>query len=147
MKVQTKCTSKKSKMGRPCKMLKLGSSKDMNPRTRVLHRITLVWEHDKAYSFLGQVQITVTSQVFIIQKTQKYIDTDCNQWRTEGEGGFGVFKPPILLKFRRPSKIMPNSTRLSKLLKIAEFRMPTPQDVRKKGSKILKPPRFAIVLH
>ena len=32
-------------------------------------------------------------------------------------------------------------------LKIAEFRTPTHQDVRKKGSKILKLPRFAIVLH
>jgi len=29
------------------------------------------------------------------------------------------------------------------MLKIAEFRTPTPQDVRKKGSKI----RFTIVLH
>ena len=32
-------------------------------------------------------------------------------------------------------------------LKIAEFSTPAPQDVRKKGSKILKLPRFAIVLH
>ena len=32
-------------------------------------------------------------------------------------------------------------------LKIAEFRMPALQDVRKKGSKILKLPSFAIVLH
>ena len=32
-------------------------------------------------------------------------------------------------------------------IKIAEFRTPTSQDVRKKGSKFLKPPRFAIVLH
>jgi len=31
--------------------------------------------------------------------------------------------------------------------KMAEFRTPTPQDVRKEGSKILKLPRFAIVLH
>jgi len=31
--------------------------------------------------------------------------------------------------------------------KIVEFRMPTHQDVRKKGSKILKLPRFAFVLH
>ena len=61
-------------------------------------------------------------------------------------GGFGVFKPP-LPKFWRPSKIVPNSTWLWKLLKIAEFRTPPPQDVRKKGSKILKLPRFAIVLH
>jgi len=56
------------------------------------------------------------------------------------EGGLGVFKPPPPPKFRRPSKIVPNSTRLWKLLKIAEFRKPTPQDVRKKGSKILKLP-------
>jgi len=65
------------------------------------------------------------------------------QWRTER--GFGVFNPPP--KFRRPSKIVPKSPRLWKLLKIAEFRMPTPQDLRKKGSKILKLTRFAIVLH
>ena len=31
--------------------------------------------------------------------------------------------------------------------KIAEFRTPTHQDVRKKGRKILKLPRFAFVLH
>ena len=43
-------------------------------------------------------------------------------------------------KFQRPSKIVPNSIRLWKLLKIAEFRTPTPQFVRKKGSKILKLP-------
>ena len=55
-----------------------------------------------------------------------------------GGGGLGVKpRPP---KFWRPSKIVTNSTRLWKLLKIAEFRTPTPQDVRKKGSKILKLP-------
>jgi len=64
------------------------------------------------------------------------------QWRTGG-GGWVQTLP----KFRRPSKIMPNSTWLWKLLKIAEYRMPTPQDVWKKGSKILKPPRLVIVLH
>ena len=51
-----------------------------------------------------------------------------NQWRTEG--GLGGFKPPPP-KFRRPSKIVPNSTWLWKLLKIAEFRTPTHKDVRK----------------
>jgi len=54
-------------------------------------------------------------------------------------GGFGVFKPPPP-KFRRPTKVVPNPTRLWKLLKITQFRTPTPQDVQKKGSKILKPP-------
>ena len=54
--------------------------------------------------------------------------------------GVGGFKPPPPPKFRRPSKIVPSSTQLWKLLKIAEFRTRTPQDVRKKGSKILKLP-------
>ena len=48
------------------------------------------------------------------------------QWRTEG-GSLGVQPPPT---FRRPPEIVPNSTRLWKLLKIAEFRTPTPQDFR-----------------
>jgi len=62
-------------------------------------------------------------------------------WGTGGRGGgVGGFKHPPPTKFRRPSKIVPNSTRLWKLLKIAECRRPTPQDVRKKGSKILKLP-------
>jgi len=52
-------------------------------------------------------------------------------------GGVGGSTPP---KLRTPSKIVPNSTRLWKLLKIAEFRTPTHQDVRKKDSKILKLP-------
>ena len=47
-------------------------------------------------------------------------------------GGFGEFKHRPPAKFWRPSKIVPNSTRLWKLLKIAEFRTPTPQDVQKK---------------
>jgi hypothetical protein len=57
-----------------------------------------------------------------------------------GGGGWRGSNPPPPPKFRRPSKIVPNSTRLSKLLNIAEFRTPTTQDVRKKGSKILKLP-------
>ena len=72
--------------------------------------------------------------------TRRFKQVGSQQWLTEGET-----PPPA--KFQRPSKIVPNSTWLWRLLKIAEFRMPTPQDVRKKGSKILKLPRFAIVLH
>ena len=61
------------------------------------------------------------------------------QWRAEGGGGgLGVQPHPPTPKFRRPSKIVPNSTQLWKLLKIVEFRTPTPQDVRENGSKILK---------
>ena len=37
------------------------------------------------------------------------------QWRTKG--GFGVFKHPAPPKFRRPSKIVPNSTRFVKTVK------------------------------
>ena len=58
-------------------------------------------------------------------------------YRGGGRGGWVV----QTTKFRKPSKILPNSTRLWKLLKIAEFMTPTPQDVReKRGSKILKLP-------
>ena len=60
------------------------------------------------------------------------------QWRTEG-GVFGGSAPPPR-EIPKASKIVPNSTRLWKMLKIAEFRTPTPQDVQKKGSKILKLP-------
>ena len=66
----------------------------------------------------------------------KWTSTE-HQWLTGGVGGFNPSPPP---KFRRPSKIVSNSARLWKLLKIAEFRMPTPQDVRKKRSRILKLP-------
>jgi len=51
---------------------------------------------------------------------------------------WGVNPPPP--KFGMPSKIVPNSTRQRKLLKIAEFRTPTPQDIWKNGSRILKLP-------
>ena len=55
-------------------------------------------------------------------------------------GRFGGSNPPSTSKFRRPSKIVLNSNQLWKLLKIVEFRTPTPQDVRKKGSKMQKLP-------
>jgi len=58
------------------------------------------------------------------------------QWRTEGEGVFGGFKPPPP-KFWRSSKIVSNTSRLRT---IAEFRPPKLQDFRKRGSKILKLP-------
>jgi len=60
-------------------------------------------------------------------------------------GGLGGFNPPPEI-----SKTLQNRAKLNpiwKLLKTVEFRMPTPQDVRKKNSRILKLPRFAIVLH
>jgi hypothetical protein len=41
---------------------------------------------------------------------------------------------------------IPNSNTLI-ILKIPEFRMPTPQDAWKKGPKILKLPMFTVVLH
>ena len=66
------------------------------------------------------------------------VSSPSGQWRTKGRV-LGV-QTPLPLKFRRPSKIVQNSTRLWKLLKIAWFGTPTLQDVRKKGSKILKLP-------
>ena len=57
---------------------------------------------------------------------------------SSGVPGGGGVQPPPPPKFRRPSKIVPNSTRLWKMLKIPEFRTPTLHDVRGEGSKILK---------
>ena len=61
-------------------------------------------------------------------------------------GAAGVFKlpPPEIPKaFHNRAKLNP----IVKTVKIAEFKTPTNQDIRKKGSKILTLPRFAIVLH
>ena len=50
-----------------------------------------------------------------------------------------MFNPPPP-KFRRPSKIVPNSTRLWKLLKLLNLERQHPKTFGKKGSKILKLP-------
>ena len=65
------------------------------------------------------------------------------QWRTEG--GLGCSNPPR--NSEGPPKLCQTQPDLRKLLQIAEFRRPTPQDVREKGSKIIKLPRFAIILY
>ena len=58
----------------------------------------------------------------------------------------GGFKPPEIPKaLKNRAKLNPIVKTV--LLKIAEFMTPTPQNVQKKGIKILKLPRFAIVLH
>jgi len=69
---------------------------------------------------------------------QIYVTKQCVTDRGGGSNPPPCSTPPP--KFRRPSKIVPNSTRLWKLLTSAEFRKPTPDDVRKKGSKIQKIP-------
>ena len=61
-------------------------------------------------------------------------------------GDLGCSNPPPR-NSEGPPKLCETQPDLRKLLKIAEFRTPTPQDVRKKGSKIRKPPRFAIFLY
>ena len=61
-----------------------------------------------------------------------------------GEGGI---KPPPPSEIPKALQNRAKLNPIVKLLKTAEFRTPTPQDVRKKGSKILILPRFAIVLH
>ena len=63
-------------------------------------------------------------------------------------GGFGGFKPPppqiseVLTKSNRianwAENVQCSYSNILISLKIAEFRTPTPQDVQKEGSKILK---------
>ena len=65
------------------------------------------------------------------------------QWRTEGGWGVSPHR-----NSEGPPKLRVKLNPIVKTVKeIAEFMMLTHQDVRKKGSKILKLPRFAIVLH
>jgi len=64
----------------------------------------------------------------------------CGVQTIEGQGwqpflSMTIYCEHVTLPYR-----LPNSTRMWKLLTIAEFRTPTPHDVRKKGSKILKLP-------
>ena len=63
-------------------------------------------------------------------------------------GGVGVFKHPPPRNSEGPTKNRGKLNPIAKTVKtVAEFRMPIHQDVRKKGSKILKLRRFAIVLY
>ena len=61
-----------------------------------------------------------------------------------GVGWGGGTTPPAEIP-----KALQNRAKLNPIVKTVknEFRMPTPQDVWKKGSKILKLPRLANVLH
>jgi len=86
----------------------------------------------QAFGLLGLIQ-TVTLSLFSLHSLLTPVAYRGRGW------GLGVFNPPPS-KFRSPFKIVANSPRLWKLLKIVEFRRPTPQDVRKKGSKIRKLP-------
>jgi len=59
------------------------------------------------------------------------------QWHTEGGDWGGLSPPPEIPKVHQNrAKLNP----IVKTVKTAEFRTPTPQDVRKTGSKILKLP-------
>jgi len=52
--------------------------------------------------------------------------------------GVGVATPP--LEIRKALQNLAKLNQTEKTVKVAEFRTPTPQDVRIKGSKILKLP-------
>jgi len=59
-----------------------------------------------------------------------------SQWRTEvGLGGINPL-PEIPKALQNRAKLSP----IVLAVNVAEFRTPTPQDIRKKGSKILKLP-------
>ena len=87
--------------------------------------------------------VRTAEQFWVLWRREKLLTSTWNLKQSmtyRGGGGFKIPPPPPPHKFRRPSKIVSNSTRLWKLLKIAEFWTPTPQDIRKKGSKILNLP-------
>ena len=87
-----------------------------------------------------------TVNVRIIKTTLNFLLLYCINVRlSSGVPRGGVLTPPpeIPKALQNRAKLNP----IVKTVKIAEFKTPTLQDVRKKGSNILKLPRFAIVLH
>ena len=126
-----------------CEVTQLSVRGDTSVRCGDLRRWNW-WRGDVGWGGTSQVLLRAVDKEPAAWQLNSHVWHVCvMQWCTEG--GVWGFKPT--LKFWRPSKIVPNSTWLWKLLKICEFRTPTPQDFRKKGSKILKVPRFTIVLH
>jgi len=99
----------------------------------ILHTHSFI--HSSIIDAVQSQQLTVSSN-----EASKRLSTSgtslwrqCSVWSSGvPRGGVWGCSTPPPPKFRRPSKIVPNSTRLWKLLKIAEFRTPTPQDVQKK---------------
>ena len=95
----------------------------------------MLLQTDEAYSYLGGlIRVCYNSKEQSVAMAYR-------------GGGVGLFKPPPPRNSEGPPKSYQTQLDLWKLLKIAEFRTPTPQDVQKKGSKILKLPRFATVLN
>jgi len=75
-------------------------------------------------------------------KTYEYCDVYApRQWRIGGWGVWGGSTAPPR-NSEGPSKSCQTQPDCENCHKIAEFRTPTPQDVRKNGSKILKLPPF-----
>jgi len=101
--------------------------------TVIIVQFNIVFVEGTDYEAPSTHWLTPPKQIWISYTCRTVMHTEPGAYR-----GGGLTPPP--LNFRRPTKIVPNSTRLWKLLKIAEFWTPTPQDVRKKGSKILKLP-------
>ena len=82
---------------------------------------------------------TVTTVLEQTKKDEDNSNTGLMALREEGGEAFVVFNPPppeIRMALQNRAKLNP----IVKTVPIAEFRTPTPQDVRKKGSKILKLP-------
>ena len=106
----------------------------------VLRAMKNLWDESKRSGIIYSYNYSwhLSSCIFSLAASDSGSVQQSVAYRGWGWGG-GVQLSPTP-KFRRPTKIVPNSTRLWKLLRIAEFRTPTPQDVRKKGNKILKLP-------
>jgi len=91
-------------------------------------------------------KMTLETRRHTIQDLCAAFDLSIGNGVPKGGGGLGVSTQPPPPNSESPPKSCQTQPDCENL-KIAEFRTPTHQDVRKKGSKILKRPRFAIVLH
>ena len=110
--------------------------------------VKLLFVRDNLFMFMGLAfgHICTVPCISLITRMSVFVDFLLLTEKVCTKGAvWGVQPPPEIPKAHQNcAKTQPY---LWKLLKIAEFRTPTPQDVWKKGSKILKLHRFAIVVH
>ena len=120
----------------------------------VINQEKMVYMHSGKDTTLHQ-DLAIGNYMFKRVDNFKYLGTMVNKMNNRSvevsgvrEGGFRVFKPPPPEILKAVQKIVPNSTRLRKLLKkLLNLGRQHTKMFRKKGSKILKLHRFAIVLH
>ena len=112
---------------------------------RNIEATLLVWLHSVMWTYREQWHFHIgqgRQSTYKVSMEARLCNHCCSEKAVSITSGLprGGFNPPPTPEIPKALQNRANSTRLWKLLKIAEFRTPTPQDIWKKGSKILKLP-------